>query len=84
MKKIAYTIFFLIFLVILMFYFSIDEKGGFDKKQTTGLTESENYCLFKNGELKKEGDNKLCIINEVEYSAKNFFIESLREIDLAK
>ena len=63
-----------------MFYSLIDKKGGFDKNSVNKdrLTETEEYCLFKKGELRKDNDGTFCILDGEEKNVDDFFVESLR------
>lgn len=74
-KKIAYTITFLIFFSTLVYIFLGDRN--FSEKKSLEKTEEGNYCVLKNGTLKKIGDSEVCITDGSERNLEDFFIEEL-------
>lgn len=79
MKKIAYTLFFLIIFGIIIFSFLGGNQQKFSKKEYKNLSEKEQYCLFKGGELGKNNSVKTCILDGIEKELEVFFIDSLRK-----
>ncbi len=81
MKKIAYTLFFLIVFGIIFYSFVFSDHSKFQQDKHENLTEQEQYCLFKGGELGEKDGIKTCIYDEQERNTEDFFYNSMRESD---
>jgi hypothetical protein len=79
MRKIAFTFIFIIFFGIIIFYLIIDKKGGFNKKTIEIRNEAEEYCIFKNGQMRDINGTKFCVTDGSQEFIDQFFIESINE-----